>query len=65
DQPASRADLLAAIGLGNETRNLRRHLDPLLAAGLLARTIPDLPTSSRQRYRITPRGCAQLARAAP
>ncbi len=61
DQPASGAELLASIGIGNETRNLRRHVHPLLDAGLIARTVPQKPTSSRQRYRLTPAGCACLA----
>lgn len=60
-QDLSRSELPGALGLGNETRNVRRHLDPLLEAGLVERTIADLPRSSLQRYRITDLGRATLA----
>lgn len=58
----SRSELLDLIGLGNETRNVRRHVDPLLDSGLIERTIPERPRSSRQRYRITDLGKAMLAK---
>ncbi|MEP7763102.1 RNA-binding domain-containing protein [Sanguibacter sp. 25GB23B1] len=60
-QDLSRSELLGALGLRNETRNVRRHIDPLLEAGLVERTIPDRPRSSLQRYRITDLGRATLA----
>lgn len=56
----SRAELFDAMGLTNETRNVRRHLDPLLEAGLLERTIPEKPTSRNQRYQLTELGRAVL-----
>ena len=59
--PASRADLMAALGITNQTRAFRRHIEPLLAAGLLERTLPDKPTSRDQRYRITELGRVTLA----
>ncbi|WP_342706651.1 Fic family protein [Actinomyces ruminicola] len=49
------------MGLSNETRNVRRHLDPLLAAALVERTIPDKSQSRLQRYRITEAGRAYLS----
>ena len=52
----TRTDLLSRLGLSNETRNVRRHLEPLIDAGLVERTIPDKPTSRLQRYRITDAG---------
>ena len=58
----TRTDLLSRLGLSNETRNVRRHLDPLIDAGLVERTIPDKPTSRLQRYRITDAGRAYLTR---
>ena len=56
----TRTNLLSRLGLSNETRNVRRHLDPLIEARLVERTIPDKPTSRLQRYRITDAGRAYL-----
>ena len=61
ERDLSRSELLAGLGLTNETRNARRHLDPLLEAGLIERTVPDRPNSRLQRYRITDAGRARLA----
>jgi ATP-dependent DNA helicase RecG len=36
------------------------YLEPLLTANWLEMTIPDKPRSSKQRYRITPRGLEVL-----
>ena len=58
----TRTDLLSRLGLSNETRNVRRHLDPLIDAGLVERTIPDKPRSRLQRYRITDAGRTYLNR---
>ncbi|WP_315216260.1 hypothetical protein [Actinomyces dentalis] len=35
ERDLSRSELLAGLGLTNETRNAHRHLDPLLEAGLI------------------------------
>ena len=60
DVEMTRTDLLSRLGLSNETRNVRRYLDPLIDAGLVERTIPDKPTSRLQRYRITDAGRTYL-----
>lgn len=59
--PASRADLMAALGITNQTRSFRRYIEPLLDSGLLERTLPDKPTSRDQRDRITELGLVALA----
>ena len=61
ERDMSRSELLTGLGLANETRNARRHLNPLLEAGLIERTVPDRPNSRLQRYRITDAGRARLA----
>ena len=49
-------ELLTHIGLTNQTKNVRDYLEPLIECELLARTIPDSPTSRNQRYVITEKG---------
>ena len=53
---ATRAQLMEALGIVNQTRAFNRHVQPLLDAGLLERTVPDKPTSRLQRYRLTDAG---------
>ncbi|MDR0416997.1 MAG: putative DNA binding domain-containing protein [Propionibacteriaceae bacterium] len=61
EAPQRRTDLLAAAGLSQAVGNYQRHIVPLVAAGLLARTIPDKPNSSQQRYTLTAAGREYLA----
>ena len=53
---------MSALGITNQTRAFQRHVEPLIDAGLVERTIPDKPTSRLQRYRITDAGRAYLTR---
>jgi len=53
--------LMAAAGRANRTKFRDQILNPLLDAGLVEMTIPDKPTSSKQRYRVTERGRRILA----
>ena len=50
------ADLQAAAGLKDRAIILKMHLEPLLLAGWIERTIPDKPRSSKQKYRLTEKG---------
>jgi predicted HTH transcriptional regulator len=62
DGPVARSDLLAAAGLSQSPTNFRRHVLPLVSAGLLEFSIPDKPRSPKQRYLITAAGRALLGR---
>lgn len=55
-EPQSKSALLTAAGLANAYLNYKRHLKPLLDAGLLEMTVPEKPNSRLQKYRITPAG---------
>ena len=59
-EPLPRTALQEAAGLSNREHFVKEHLKPLLAAGLLELTVPDKPTSSKQRYRLTEAGRALL-----
>jgi ATP-dependent DNA helicase RecG len=59
----SREELQAAAKLADREHFRLDYLEPLLQAGLLERTIPDKPRSSRQRYRITAEGREYLTQA--
>ena len=54
--PQSKAALLSAAGLANAYLNYKRHIQPLIADGLLEMTLPDKPNSRLQKYRLTPKG---------
>ena len=51
---------MGALGITNQTRAFQRHVEPLIEAGLVERTVPDKPTSRLQRYRITDAGRTYL-----
>jgi hypothetical protein len=57
----SREVLQAALGLSDRKSFRERYLQPALADGLLAMTIPDKPNSRLQRYRLTAKGQSHLA----
>jgi predicted HTH transcriptional regulator len=59
--PASRAELLSAVGISNTTRNAAGNLEPLLSAGLLTMSDPDNPRRRGQRYLTTDVGLEWLA----
>ena len=57
----SRAALQAALGLSDRKSFRERYLQPALADGLIAMTIPDKPNSRLQKYRLTAKGQWHLA----
>ena len=62
--PVGSNDLLNAVGYDTRTGNFKNSLSRLLENGFIEMTIPDKPRSSKQRYRITPKGQSVLKRQA-
>ena len=56
EKPATKQELLKAAGLSNAYLNYKRHILPMLEAGLIERTIPEKPQSRLQKYRLTQKG---------
>ena len=52
----TRQQLQEALGLKHEDYFREAYLQPALVAGLIVMTVPDKPRSSKQRYRLTPKG---------
>jgi Fic family protein len=52
----NRQQLKTALGLKDDEHFRKAYLLPALKAGLIERTIPDKPRSSRQKYRLTDMG---------
>jgi len=44
------------VNESNRTRFRENHLRPLMECGLVTFTIPDKPTSSKQKYKLTDQG---------
>ncbi|ADH84746.1 Fic family protein [Desulfurivibrio alkaliphilus] len=59
----SNKELQAAAGIRDRSTFHINYLTPLLKLNLLERTIPDKPTSSKQKYRLTEKGRQLLAAA--
>ncbi|MCG2708350.1 MAG: DUF4062 domain-containing protein [Candidatus Omnitrophica bacterium] len=53
-------DLVKIAGYKARTGNFKRGLQELLDHGLLEMTIPDKPTSTKQKYRLTKKGAEYL-----
>jgi Fic family protein len=49
-KPLSRKEIFAAIGMNSDSRAYKRHIEPLLEAGLISMTIPGKPNSRNQKY---------------
>jgi Fic family protein len=52
----SRKEIFLTIELSGDSRAFKRHIEPLLAEGLIEMTVPDKPNSRMQKYRLTMRG---------
>ena len=60
-QESGITDLMAVVQRTNRSTFREAVINPLLDKGLLEMTIPDKPNSSKQKYRITPKGKDLLA----
>jgi len=58
DGEMKRTAIQEILGLRHEVYFRDAYLVPALEAGYIEMTIPDKPTSGRQRYRLTDRGLA-------
>ena len=58
----TRKELQRALELKGEDNFRKLYLTPALESGYIEMTIPDKPTSSRQKYRLTPKGKALKVR---
>ena len=61
DAPRRLAELMDALGVSHRGYFKKRHLDPLIRAGLVAMTNPANPRASGQRYVLTEAGAALKA----
>jgi len=52
--------LQAVAAIKDREHFRKQYLEPLLSAGLLERSIPDKPQSSKQRYITTPAGLSMI-----
>jgi len=50
EKPFSRKELFAVFGMSGDSRAFKRHIEPLIAQGLIEMTIPDKPNSRNQKY---------------
>ncbi len=56
----SRKEIFDAIGMKNDFRAFKRHVEPLLVGGLIEMTVQDKPSSKLQKYRLTDKGKAAI-----
>jgi len=61
EEPRTGRNIQELLGLKHRETFLNNYLKPLLKSGWIEMTIPDKPTSSKQKYRITEKGRALLA----
>ena len=61
DAPRSLAEIVDVLGFARRDHFKKRHLDPLIRAGVIAMTNPEKPRASNQRYVLTEAGAALKA----
>lgn len=61
--PKSKKELLELCGLSDRKNLTQKYLEPLLKDGLLTLTVPEKPTSSKQKYKTTDKGKEVVFRA--
>ena len=61
DKPVMIQELMTVMVLKNRSKFREKYVTPLLEEDILAMTIPDKPTSSRQHYCLTEKGKLLLA----
>ncbi len=61
-RPMSSSSLAEGLGHGQISGALKRSIDRLMSRGAIEYTIPDKPNSRLQRYRLTAKGRALLAK---
>jgi len=60
EKPVMIQELMTVMALKNRSKFRKKYLTPLLVENILAMTIPDKPTSSRQQYCLTEQGTRLL-----
>jgi hypothetical protein len=58
--PKTRKSILKEIGLSNQTKNYKKHIEPLITKEQLQMTIPDNPKNRNQKYITTQKGKEKL-----
>jgi predicted HTH transcriptional regulator len=48
--PRTAGEILARMGLTNQTKNRKKYINPLVEAGVLKMTIPETPNDPNQKY---------------
>ena len=61
DAPRGLAEIVDVLGFARRDYFKKRHLDPLIRAGVIAMTNPEKPRASNQRYVLTEAGTALKA----
>ena len=61
DAPRSLTEIVDVLGFARRDYFKKRHLDPLIRAGVIAMTNPEKPRASNQRYVLTEAGAALKA----